>query len=222
MPSTASASVRAMITNCIIGARIDGRLDAIDHLLLRHHFLAGPMAAALGLHLVFDVQSRGAGLDEGFHGARDVERAAPAGVRIHQQRQRAGVGDAADVDEHIVHGADAQIRHAERIGGDAAARQVQRLEAARRRHARGIGVDGADHSAADVPPARRRATAHRAMRSVLRSYAPRHRDQGTRDRASRIGDQERDDFGGLGRSHPAREIRLRHVEAILRRVEDAR
>jgi hypothetical protein len=74
------------------------------------------------------VQSGGAELDERLHGARDVERAAPAGVGIHQQRQIAGIGDAADVDQHVVHAADAQIRNAQRIGGHAAAGQIKALK----------------------------------------------------------------------------------------------
>jgi hypothetical protein len=77
------------------------------------------MAAAFRLHLVFDVQAGGAGLDEGLHRARDVERAAPAGVRVDQQGQGARLGDTADVDEHIVHRADAEIRKPKRVGRDA-------------------------------------------------------------------------------------------------------
>ena len=58
-----------------------------------------------------------------LHRARDVERAAPAGVGVDQQRQRRTLGDAADVDEHVVQGADAEVRQPERIRGDAAARR---------------------------------------------------------------------------------------------------
>ena len=56
-----------------------------------------------------------------LHRAGDVERAAPARVRIDQQRQGACIGDAPEIGEHIVHGADAQIGHAQRIGGNSAA-----------------------------------------------------------------------------------------------------
>ncbi len=58
--------------------------------------------------------------------------------------KRAGIGNAADVDQHIIHGADPQIRDTQGIGRDAAAGEIQRLEAARRGHARGVCVDGAD------------------------------------------------------------------------------
>jgi hypothetical protein len=42
-------------------------------------------------------------LDHRLHGARDVERrCAEAGVDVDQQRQRARVGDSADVGEHVI------------------------------------------------------------------------------------------------------------------------
>ena len=102
------------------------------------------MAASLGLDLIFDVQTGGAHLGEGFHGAGDVERAAPACIRIHEKRQGAGIGNPADVGQHVIHAADPEVGNAERSCGDAAARQIQRFEAACGRHSRGIGVDGAD------------------------------------------------------------------------------
>ncbi len=72
-----------------IGARVDGRLDAVDHLLLRDELLAGTVAAALGADLVLDVHRAGAELDQRLHRARDVERRrAEAGVDVDQQRQR--------------------------------------------------------------------------------------------------------------------------------------
>ena len=48
----------------VVVARVDRRLDAVDHLVLRHDRLAGPMAAALRRDLVFDVHRAGAGLDQ--------------------------------------------------------------------------------------------------------------------------------------------------------------
>ena len=44
--------------------------------------LPGRWPQRLRLHLVFDVHAGGARLGERLHRARDVERAAPAGVRI--------------------------------------------------------------------------------------------------------------------------------------------
>jgi len=45
-----------------IRARVHRRLDPIDHFLLRYHLFTRTMAAALGLHLVLDVQTRGPNL----------------------------------------------------------------------------------------------------------------------------------------------------------------
>ena len=130
-PSTASASVRAMMTK-------SGSVRASTAALMRSTIsscdtssLFGPVAAALGADLVLDVHRRRAELDQRPDRARDVERRrAEAGVDVDQQRQRAGVGDAAHVGQHVVEIADAEVGHAERAGGDAAAGQVERLEAA--------------------------------------------------------------------------------------------
>jgi hypothetical protein len=103
------------------------------------------VAAALGLHLVLDVQACGAGLGEGSHRAGNVEGAAPAGVDVDHQRNLHGIGDAACVDQHVFHGADAQVRNAQRVGGHAAARQVDGLEAGLLGHLGGVGGDGAHH-----------------------------------------------------------------------------
>ena len=81
----------------------------------------------------------------GANGAGDIEGASPPGVDIHQQRQSGDVGDAAHVDQHIFHGADAKVGHAKRVGGHAPARKVERAKTCGLRHARGVGVDGADH-----------------------------------------------------------------------------
>nr|GEU28025.1 hypothetical protein [Tanacetum cinerariifolium] len=85
-----------------VGARIDGGADAVDHFLLRDDLLAGPVAAALGAHLVFDVHGGRAGLDHRLDGARDIESGgAESGIGIHQQRQIADVGNAAHVAGHL-------------------------------------------------------------------------------------------------------------------------
>ena len=120
-PSLASASLRAMITNVESVRASTAAFTRSTISCAGTTSLPGPMTAALRLHLVFDVHAGGAGLGERLHRARDVERAAPAGVRVDQQGQRAGLGDAADVDEHVVHGADAEIRQAEGVRRDAAA-----------------------------------------------------------------------------------------------------
>src|SRR5439155_24436469 len=103
------------------------------------------MTAALGADLVLDVHRAGAELDERAGGARDVEGArAEAGVDVDEQRQVAYVGDAPDVGQHVIQVGDAEIRHAERSCGDAAAGEVDRLVADALRHQRVIGADRAD------------------------------------------------------------------------------
>ncbi len=73
---------KAFIRPCIYS-----RLDAIDHLFCRHQFFAWPMAAAFGAYLVFHVHCGRTCLDHRTNRARNVERAAPAGIDIDQQRQ---------------------------------------------------------------------------------------------------------------------------------------
>src|SRR5690606_8468491 len=129
-----------------IGLRVGGGLHPVHHLALRHDLLAGPVPAALGSHLVLDMAGGGPGLDQRLDGALDVERAgAKAGIDVHQQRQVTHVGDAAGVDEHILERVDAQVRHAQRAGRDAAAREVDRTEAGALGQQGVVGVDGADH-----------------------------------------------------------------------------
>ena len=102
----------------VIGARIHGGLDAVDHFLLGHDFFVGAMTAALGAHLVFDMDGGGAELDHRLDGTRHVERrGAETGVHVHQQRQVAHVGNAAHVGEHVIQAGDTQVRHAEGAGG---------------------------------------------------------------------------------------------------------
>jgi hypothetical protein len=127
------------------GARIDRGLDPVAHLFLADELLAGAVAAALGADLVLDVHGARAELDQGLRGARDIEGArAEAGVHIHQQRQVADIGDAADVGEDVVEVRDAEVGQAERAGGHAAAGQVQRAVADALRHQRVVRIDGAD------------------------------------------------------------------------------
>ncbi len=106
----------------VIGARIHGGLDAVDHLLLGDDFFVRAMPAAFGADLVFDVDGGRAELDHRLDGARHVERrGTEPGVHVHQQRQVAYVGDTAHVGEHVVQAGDAQVRHAQGAGSHAAA-----------------------------------------------------------------------------------------------------
>ncbi len=102
------------------------------------------MAAALGADLIFDMQRRRPGLAHRSHRAGDVERrSAETAVHIHQQRQRANVGDAANVGQHIVQGRNAQIRQPQRTGRHAAAGKVDGLESGPLGQQRMVGVDRA-------------------------------------------------------------------------------
>ena len=97
MPSTASASVRAMITKLASVRASTAALMRSTISSLADDGLVGAMPAAFLHHLVFDVESGRTGLRDLARGARDVEGAAPAGVDVHQQRQVARGGDAARV-----------------------------------------------------------------------------------------------------------------------------
>ncbi|KAG0733685.1 hypothetical protein G6F23_013107 [Rhizopus arrhizus] len=86
------------------------------------------------------------GLDQRLHGARDVERArAEAGVDVDHQRQVADIGDATHVHQHVFQGVDAQVRQAQRAGGNAATGQVDGAEAGALGQQGVVGVDRADH-----------------------------------------------------------------------------
>ena len=127
-----------------VAASVDGGLDPVDHLLRRHQLLVRPVAAALGTDLVFDVHGRRPGLDQRTDGARHVEgRRAESGVGIDQQRQRARVGDAADVGQHVVERRDAEVGNAQRAGRDPAPGQIKRLVAGLLGEDRMVGADRA-------------------------------------------------------------------------------
>ncbi|MNZ49291.1 hypothetical protein D3C78_670560 [compost metagenome] len=104
------------------------------------------MAAALGADLVFDMDGGGTELAHRTHRARNVEgRSTEAGVDIYQQWQVADVGDAPHIGQHVIKTGDAQVRQAQRTGGDTATGQVDGLEAGALGQQRMVGVDGADH-----------------------------------------------------------------------------
>ncbi len=107
--------------------------------------MPGRWPQRLAAYLVFHVHGRGSGALHGADGAGDIEGASPPGVDIDQQRQGGDVGNAANVDQHIFHGADAEIGHAQRVGGHSSAGKVECAKAGGLRHARRVGVDGADH-----------------------------------------------------------------------------
>ena len=129
-----------------IRLRIRSGLHAVRHFVLRNNFLARTMPTALRAHLVFNMAGRSARLDERLDGAFDVEGRRPeARVDVHQQRQVAHVRDAPDVDEHVVHGVDAEVRQAQRARGHATTREIDGLVAGTLGQQGVVGVDGTDH-----------------------------------------------------------------------------
>ena len=164
---TKSASVRAS-TAALMRSTISS---------LRHELLAGPVAAALRAPGPRCASPAAPDLISDFDRARDVEGAAPAGIDVDQQRQVAHVGDAADVGEHVVERADAEIGQPERAGGDAAAGEVERAEAGALGEQRGVGVDRARRSAAAFPARSAVAKARPADDGVMaiRAATPRRR-----------------------------------------------
>ena len=131
-PSTASASVRAMMTKSGSVRASTAALMRSTISCLRDELLAGPVAAALGADLVLDVHRGGAELDQRACTVRAMLNAdAPKPVSASTSSgSGARVGDAAHVGQHVVEVADAEVGQAERAGRDAAAGQVDRLEPA--------------------------------------------------------------------------------------------
>src|SRR5690606_37328926 len=86
----------------VVAAGVHGGLDAVDHLVLRHHFLAGTVAATLLPDLVLHVHRGDADALEIADRAGDVERPAPAGVDVHRQRHPGRIHDPARVGEHVL------------------------------------------------------------------------------------------------------------------------
>ncbi len=101
-----------------VSARIDGRLDAIDHLLRRHELFAGSMPTALGRDLIFEMHRRCASLAELHARPRDVERPAPTRIGVDEQRQMGRGSDSPYVFAHVVERRDAEIRQSVRSVGD--------------------------------------------------------------------------------------------------------
>ncbi len=81
-----------------VGACINCRFYPVNHFLCTHNLFAWSVAAALGAHLVFQVASRRAELDQAFNGAGDVKRRrAEAGIDVDHERYFAHIGNAAHV-----------------------------------------------------------------------------------------------------------------------------
>jgi hypothetical protein len=113
-----------------IAAGVDRRLDLLHHLLGRDHGLSGHVPAALGRDLVLDGDGDDAGRLEGAHDEVHVEGVAVAGVGIGQERDGGALGEGAADPEIVVEGEDAAVGPAQKILGDAGARDGGRAIAA--------------------------------------------------------------------------------------------
>jgi hypothetical protein len=96
-----------------IDARVGGGADLGDRLFHRHHLLAGKMAAALGDHLVLEMHAGHARALIALDRAPDIQHPAVAVVGIGDERQPARLGDAARVVDHLGHGQQADVGHAQ-------------------------------------------------------------------------------------------------------------
>ena len=118
-PSTASASVRAMISvsalrRASVAARILPTISA-----RRDHALVGEMAAALGKGLVLDLDRGGARALEQPDRPLDVQRIAVAGVGVDDDRRRHALADMGERIGDLAHRDEADVGPAEPGIGDA-------------------------------------------------------------------------------------------------------
>ena len=128
-PSTATASVRAMISVSRERRASTAALILPHHLRRRNQRLVVEMAAALGKVLVLELDGIGAGALEQAHGALDIERVAVAGIGIDHEMRRHAVADQADGLDHLAHADQPDVGAAEPRIGDGRAGDVERLEA---------------------------------------------------------------------------------------------
>ena len=147
-PTTARASVRAMIDEIAVAAGRGGGADLRQPILARHDLLVVEMAAFLRKALVLDMDAGDAARLVFAHGAHDVELVAVAGIGVGDHRQLDRGGDAAGVVDHLRHRDQAEIGIAERRRG-AGAGHVDAVEPGLRDQLRGDAVIGAgcDHHA---------------------------------------------------------------------------
>src|SRR4029453_3972830 len=98
----------------------------------------------LRLYLVFQVDAAGAGTAQLAGRAGDVERGAPAGIGVDEQRQLGGTGDATHVFADVVETGDAEIGKSEGSIRDAGTRKVQSAKAGALCQKGAVGVDCTD------------------------------------------------------------------------------
>ena len=153
-----------------------------DHLGGGNDLLALEMAAALGEHLVLDLDRVGAGALQHLDGAPHVERIAEAGVGIDHQRAGKHLADRDDVVGELGQRDEAIVGNAEEAVGDAGAGDIGRAEAA-------IGHDAGGERIGDARQDQRRAGLEHGAELLAGGF--RHRRQWCRNgtRASMISPQ---------------------------------
>ena len=108
---------------------IDGRPHLLYHFGGGNHGLAAEMAAALGHHLVLDLDRVGATALQHPDRAPDIDRIAEACVGVHHQRQIHGVAHGGDMVRELRQRQKPEIRLAEKGVGYAGAGYIDRVEA---------------------------------------------------------------------------------------------
>ena len=155
----------------VVWARVDGGFDAVLHLLAGGEIFVGAVAAAFGPGLVFNVDCGGAGARQSPHRAGDCRGGAEARVGVDQKRQIDDGGDLRGSALDIAQMNHAQIGQAQ-IGGDAAARQIQRAKTGARGEQREIRIDCARDLQRRFAPERRRQAARFA--ALARHFVAAH------------------------------------------------
>jgi hypothetical protein len=106
---------------------VERGLDLARHLLRGDQALADHVAAALGPHLVLDMDAGHPGALELAHRARGVEGVAVAVVGVDDHRDAHRLGDVARVLHHLRHGDQADVRIAAAHGSAGAGHHAQRI-----------------------------------------------------------------------------------------------
>ena len=106
-------------------ARFAGGADFQHRFITRNHFPPRDMAAALGRHLVFQMQPRHTGTDIFFHRADNIDGIAKTRIGIGNQRRAHGRGNQLRIQRHFGQRNQPRIRQAKQIERCAIARHVK-------------------------------------------------------------------------------------------------
>ena len=112
----------------LVPPRIGGGSELPLHLLAGNQLLALNVAAALRVHLVFEVDSRDPRRLELLHRANDVDRVAISGVRVGDDGNRHRLGEVVRHHRHLPHGEEADVGLPEQGVGDPGAGHVDGRE----------------------------------------------------------------------------------------------